>query len=171
MKRSFRWVAGPAVLMTAISCVSQGGAIGTTEAPAPSDAPPTADATPPADAAPSADASTPTSSASTSVYSGVYTAAQADRGDETQQRECSACHSTNDWTAGRVLAGFSGRSAYDLVSHIRNTMPMDAPGRLSMEEYTDIVAFIFELNDIPAGDTELEPTEEALRRVEIEYRR
>lgn len=169
MKRSFRWVAGPAVLMTAIACASQGGAIGTTEAPGPSDAAP-ADA-PPAAAAPADDAPTPTSGASASVYSGVYTAAQADRGDATQSRECAACHSSNDWAAGRVLGGFSGRSAYDLVSHIRNTMPMDAPGRLTMEQYTDIVAFIFELNDIPAGDSELEPNEEALRMVEIEYRR
>jgi S-disulfanyl-L-cysteine oxidoreductase SoxD len=159
MKRSFRWVAGSAVLLTAVSCASQGGAMGTTEAPAPSDA------------APVAAAPAPSAGAPVSVYSGVYTAAQADRGDQLQRRSCSACHSTNDWSAGRILTGFNGRSAFDLVSHIRNTMPMDSPGSLTMEEYTDIVAFILELNNIPAGQTELAPTEAALSQVEIEYRR
>ncbi|MEX2583058.1 MAG: cytochrome c [Gemmatimonadota bacterium] len=154
MKRTFRWVAGPIVLLTAVACAPQTGAMGTPEAPAPSDAPPPAAAAGPV-----------------SVYSGVYTAAQADRGDAVQRRECSSCHSSNDWSAGRLLSSWNGRTAFDLVSHIRNTMPMDSPGRLSMDEYTDIVAFIFDLNDIPAGDSELEANEEALTQVEIEYRR
>jgi S-disulfanyl-L-cysteine oxidoreductase SoxD len=165
MKRSFRWVAGPVMLLSAISCASQGAATGAPAAPAPSGA-----ATPAAPAAPAA-AATPADAAMMSVYDGVYTAAQADRGDQTQRRECSACHSTNDWAAGRLLGGWNGRSAFDLVSHIRNTMPMDSPGRLSLEQYTDIVAFIFELNDIPAGDTEMAPEEAALRQITVEYRR
>src|SRR5690606_41476448 len=122
-----------------------------------------------APAAPAADA--PAAGAALNVYDGVYTAAQADRGDQTQRRECSACHSTNDWAAGRLLNGWNGRTAWDLVSHIRNTMPMDSPGRLSLDQYTDIVAFIFELNNIPAGDSEMAPNEEALRQITVEYRR
>ncbi|MEX2570731.1 MAG: hypothetical protein WD737_05450 [Gemmatimonadota bacterium] len=106
-----------------------------------------------------------------SVYAGVYTEAQAQRGDEIQQIECGACHSSSEWAQGRLLAAYNGLTARRLVNQIRETMPLTAPGILSLQEYTDIVAFIFELNEIPPGDTELPADEEALDQIELEYRR
>lgn len=125
----------------------------------------------PAAGAPQAPAAPAAATAPVSVYTGVYTDEQADRGAAIQRRACAACHSAGDWSQGRILTGWTGQSAFDLVTHIRNTMPLNAPGSLSMQEYTDIVAYMFELNEIPAGDAELPAEEAGLRRVQLEYRR
>src|SRR5690606_13639337 len=73
-----------------------------------------------------------------SVYSGVYSEEQAARGLAIQQEVCSACHTLDDWGGGTVLQGYTGLSAYDLVNRLRETMPMDEPGRLSFQQYTDV---------------------------------
>jgi hypothetical protein len=54
----------------------------------------------------------------------------------------------------------AGRPVGDFVEQIRQTMPYDSPGRLSRQEYTDIVAYMLRLNRIPAGETEL-PSDQA----------
>jgi mono/diheme cytochrome c family protein len=120
-------------------------------------------------AAPAPAAAAPTGPVS--VYDGVYTAAQATRGQQLMQSECSACHSPQDWAQGRLLGGWQNQPALALVDLIRNTMPMDGPGRLTFEQYTDIFSAILQLNDIPTGSTELAANEDALRNVTIEYRR
>jgi S-disulfanyl-L-cysteine oxidoreductase SoxD len=105
------------------------------------------------------------------IYAGVYTAAQAARGRAIQQRDCASCHSPADWEQGRILAGYHGASVYDLVDQIRMTMPMDGPGRLQYQEYTDIVAYLFQLNNVPPGASELPADEARLRAIRVEYRR
>lgn len=156
MKKVVRRALAPAVLVTIAACASQAAAPGAGAGPAAS-APPAS--------APAA------SSAPVSVYTGVFSAEQAERGNTIQRRECGSCHTPSDWGQGRLLAGWNGQSAYDLVSHIQNTMPLDAPGRLSFQQYTDIVAFIFNLNNIPAGESDMPADEAAQKNIEIEYRR
>lgn len=104
-----------------------------------------------------------------SVWDGVYSEAQAKRGGEVRAKECAACHGASEW-AGSFLRGWSGRSANDLFEQIRSTMPMDGPGRLSRQQYADIIAYIFSINDLPPGSKELPSTAEGLRRVLIEQR-
>jgi quinohemoprotein ethanol dehydrogenase len=70
---------------------------------------------------------------------------------------CSACHGDN--LQGRAPApalegrGFgarwSGRDALDLFDRIRTTMPAAAPGTLTEDNYTAIVAYILYANDRP----------------------
>ena len=43
-----------------------------------------------------------------------------------------------------------------------NTMPDDNPGGLPAQTYADIVAYMLELNDFPAGDSELPTSMDAL---------
>ena len=156
MKQPLNWIAalGGAALIAA--CAPQTPAA---EGPAPAGGAPAASAPPAAAGGP------------VSVYTGVYSEAQAERGEGIQRRVCAACHSSGDWAQGRILTGWTGQSAYDLVTHLRNTMPLNAPGSLSMQEYTDIVAYMLELNNIPAGAAELPAEEAGLRRVQLEYRR
>jgi hypothetical protein len=42
-----------------------------------------------------------------------------------------------------------------LFERMKVSMPEDGPGRLTDEEYTDLVAFLLDANDYPAGDAEL----------------
>lgn len=106
-----------------------------------------------------------------SIYAGVYTLNQADRGEAIQRAACSACHSPPDWARGRVLSGWNGRSVYEFVSNLQSIMPLDAPGSLSLQHYTDIAAYMLELNSVPPGDTELSSDEDAQREIRLEYRR
>lgn len=154
MKQPLSWIVAAAGVAVIAACAPQAPAGDT---PAPSGGPP-------AQAAPAG-------GMPVSVYTGVYSDDQADRGQRLQRQNCAACHSTSDWSAGRLLSGWSGQTAFDLVSHIRNTMPLNAPGSLSLQEYTDIFAYMLELNDVPAGAGELEATDAALQAVEIEYQR
>ncbi len=160
MRSLFRWTAAPAVAIITAACAgpaTTGGA--ETASPAPAQTAPSP--------APAAAASGPAS-----VYDGVYTAAQADRGEAVTLARCSACHSPGpEWGGGRLLLSYDGRPAWELVSMLRATMPMDAPGSLTLQEYTDVVTYILELNEIPAGNTELAGEESRLQEVTLEYRR
>jgi hypothetical protein len=53
------------------------------------------------------------------------------------------------------LVKWQGRSADDLFNKIRTTMPPTGPASLSQESYLDIVAYILQTNEIPAGNRAL----------------
>ena len=97
------------------------------------------------------------------VWDGVYTSDQARRGAEVYERACAECHGADlgggDMAPGLVGVEFvynwHGFSARDLFERLRVSMPPDRPGRVSRQEKADILAFIFEVNGMPAGDAEL----------------
>ena len=97
----------------------------------------------------------------TSVSDGVYTAAQADRGETLFTSTCVSCHNPKDFVGGDFLAKWEGKSLFDLFDTVKATMPMDSPGTLKPQEYADAVAYLLELNKFPAGSTELKGEEEA----------
>lgn len=102
-----------------------------------------------------------------SIWTGVYTEAQAARGEAIGKRECAACHGSQEWSRPAFLSSWYGRSANELFQHISSTMPMDGPGRLSAQEYTDVIAYMMKLHGAPAGKTELKGENAALRAVVI----
>ena len=91
----------------------------------------------------------------TTIWDGVYTTAQADRGRTVAQASCFGCHSQNEWATPMFLRVWSGRPVGDLYENLRMTMPYDAPGRLSREEYSELVSYMLRLNNAPAGDADL----------------
>ena len=112
----------------------------------------------------------------TSVWDGVYTAAQAQRGKEQYQKSsCAGCHGGNLEGQGMaaalkgetLLKTWNGRTVYDLYARIITTMPQDDPGSLTPEAGIDIVAFLLEANGFPAGMAELVPGSETLKKVKI----
>ena len=113
-----------------------------------------------------------------SVWDGVYTQAQADRGEEQFAEECASCHS--DDLAGNgfapPLAGPEFRAKWNretvghLFERLRTTMPDDNPGGLSLPAYVDITAFILSANSFPAGSTPLDDEIPTLNAIRIEPR-
>ncbi len=95
------------------------------------------------------------------VWNGVYTKAQAARGEVAYRAQCSSCHNSDFSGASHVLQGasFMGHWREDNVGSffqlLKATMPMRAPASLSDRAYLDIVAFILEGNGFPAGKSEL----------------
>ena len=140
----------PVVLAAAVTaCASSGGADTSPE--------PTAPAATPA----------PTPAAPSTGMNAVYTAAQADEGELLFRDFCSACHSSSEFQGQGFLGSWGGRTAYDLHGFISQNMPEDSPGMLSPQEYADIVAYVFELNSFPAGNSRLTPDEARLRVIRI----
>ena len=55
-----------------------------------------------------------------------------------------------------------------LYENLRTTMPKDNPGVLKPQEYADVIAYLFKINQLPPGDAELKGTKAALKQVTIE---
>ena len=101
-----------------------------------------------------------------SIGSGVFTAAQAKRGDDAYQASCSGCHGSNlratdpeavDLTGPAFRAKWSGKTLEERFETIRDTMPLGNGNSLGDKTYMDILAFILQFNDFPPGNQELVP--------------
>ena len=73
-----------------------------------------------------------------------------------------------DWFTGSLLESWAGATVEMLYELIRTTMPQDRPSSLERQQYADVLAYIFELNGLPAGQQELSADKEALRAILIE---
>jgi mono/diheme cytochrome c family protein len=113
---------------------------------------------------------------SRTVLDGVYTEAQAERGNEVLAGSCASCHG-DDMKGGPgapALVGpdfmwsWTNKTAYQLFDQIQNTMPLDAPGALTTEQYVDAMAALFRANAFPAhAERELAPQAAALNDILI----
>ena len=96
------------------------------------------------------------------VLDGVYTKEQAERGHAAYERYCVQCHEGlendgPDLTNKAFLDRWREDRLEPLFTFIKTTMPGTAPGSLDERVYADIVAFMLEAQDLPAGDRELTP--------------
>jgi mono/diheme cytochrome c family protein len=102
------------------------------------------------------------------IWDGVYTEAQATRGQRAVQQNCGSCHSpSSEWSSSMFMTAWDGRPIRELHGHLRATMPFDSPGRLSPQQYADIVAYMLKLNKAPAGNTELPADDESLSKISV----
>jgi len=106
------------------------------------------------------------------VTQGVYTDAQAARGQAVYNARCSTCHgATLAGRTGPALAGddFNGiwarQPMSELVQKIFNTMPKDDSGKLTLQQSTDIVAYMLQAGKYPAGRAELQTDGAALKQI------
>ena len=98
-----------------------------------------------------------------SIKDGVYNSEQAARGKREYTQQCATCHATNlrggemapSLVGQTFISGWSGQTLWSLVDFINATMPQDAPGKLKPEGLNDVLAFILEANEYPAGSDEL----------------
>src|SRR5215216_6016616 len=109
-----------------------------------------------------------TANAGKSVWQGVYNEPQAARGDTEHQNNCTSCHGTEKYSGEAFAKAWIGRTAFDLFDQLKTTMPDDNPGGLSVQQYTDIVAYIFKVNGMPAGADSLPADPEAMRHIKID---
>jgi len=100
--------------------------------------------------------------------SGVYTAAQAERGKKVFEAKCTACHDTARFTGEVFLDPWAGKPLKDVWDIASGTMPEDNPGSLKQQEYGDILAYFLALNAFPAGEAELEGSAAAMAAIKIE---
>ncbi|HEV2201185.1 MAG TPA: cytochrome c [Bryobacteraceae bacterium] len=116
------------------------------------------------------------SSTSRSVWDGVYTADQANRGRALFGQECAVCHGDSLTGAdeapaligGAFLANWDGLTVGDLFERIRISMPANSPGKLNREKVADILSYLLAMNRFPAGNSELDRRTEVLKEIRIE---
>jgi cytochrome c len=100
---------------------------------------------------------------------------QAKRGEATYLDECARCHSETltGTESGPALVGndfvrnWAGKNVGDMFARVRETMPVDSPGRLTGEQSVDVIAFILRENKLTVGDQPLPPEAAALKRIMI----
>ena len=98
------------------------------------------------------------------VWDGVYTEEQAERGGVQYTESCAGCHAPDlrGNTTSPSLVGLSfaflwgERTLGELFGNIQELMPTDRPGSLSAATYRNILAFILRANSYPPGEQELE---------------
>ena len=109
------------------------------------------------------------------IWDGVFTDAQATRGQQNYKQSCMACHKEDllgDGSAPALAgAAFSARwvgsSVDDMVQIIRSSMPQDAPDSLGVPVYVDIVSYLLKSNGGPAGASELPTDSAALKQIQV----
>lgn len=109
--------------------------------------------------------------AATSTMDGVYTAAQATRGEESYFSLCVSCHPPGTMHSEPTFSTrWAGRPLSDLYDVIKNTMPKNDPGTLTPEESVQLVAYLLKMNGLPMGKIELSTEPEALKKIRIDTR-
>ncbi|HSC27176.1 MAG TPA: cytochrome c, partial [Vicinamibacterales bacterium] len=74
-----------------------------------------------------------------STMSGVYTAAQAARGEETYMGICVACHPPGTYAGQPFKANWDKRPLSDLFDIVTETMPKQDPGTLTPKEVAQVI--------------------------------
>lgn len=104
----------------------------------------------------------------------TFTAEQAARGKTAYAANCVSCHGQNliSATYGTPLAGpyfdskWRGKTAAALFAKAK-TMPPSRPDSLGDETYADLVAYMLEVNGLPAGDVPLPTDPDALEQMVV----
>src|SRR5262249_48680367 len=106
----------------------------------------------------------------TTIWDGVYSDAQARRGEQVFKTECSYCHKEDlsggffDDGLGRApaLAGkrafdssfierWGGQTLAEMVATIAATMPQKRPASLTLQNYIDVASYLLAKKHVPAG--------------------
>ena len=110
----------------------------------------------------------PAAAQQVSIWSGVYSKAQAERGAEVQANNCGKCHGPRLNGAGwpdqppspaiareGFLKRWEGKPLAELFTYIREMMPADNPGTLNENETADAIANMLAVSNVPVGEHEL----------------
>lgn len=110
-----------------------------------------------------------------SQWDGVYTEAQAKRGEGLYAQYCASCHGPDlaggemapGLTGGEFTANWNDLSLGDLYERIRISMPQNAPGSLSRQQNSDILAYILRKQNVPVGQAELSTSTDELKAIKF----
>lgn len=108
-----------------------------------------------------------------SQWDGIYSEAQATRGQALYVENCVICHASTlagtDAAPALTGAGFIGkwhnRPLDELFEFMQTAMPVQSPGGLSRQQNADILAYMLRSGEFPSGQTELTADRGLLRQI------
>lgn len=94
------------------------------------------------------------------VWDGVYTKEQADRGETLYREHCARCHrdaldgveSAPPLTGSTFAGNWEGVPLGDLFERMRMSMPQDKPGSLTRPQNAEVLAYMLRVGGFPAGE-------------------
>jgi mono/diheme cytochrome c family protein len=109
------------------------------------------------------------------IWDGVYTTAQAERGKATFDTSCSRCHNSDlsgsdrgpTLVGDKFLANWLDGNLEALFSFIRDQMPQGSANIVNDAGKADVLAYMLQRNNYPTGKTELTPDTGKLEMVQI----
>jgi len=109
---------------------------------------------------------------SKTTWDGVYSAAQASKGEATYNDKCAKCHGPDgsggdapELVGGGFGSDWDGLTVAQLFDRTRTSMPQDNPGSLSRDDCATIIAYLLKLNNFPAGQADLSSAGEYLGQI------
>jgi hypothetical protein len=81
---------------------------------------------------------------------------------------CVSCHPAGTYKAAGFRATWAGRPLSELFAQIKEKMPKNDPASLTPGEYAQVLAYLLKINGVPAGETELVPDGDLLKKFKIE---
>jgi mono/diheme cytochrome c family protein len=109
------------------------------------------------------------------TWDGVFTEAQAKRGEAIYTESCAGCHGPDlagldtapSLTGPDFNMDWADLPVDDLFERVRTTMPADNVGGLTREQYADVVAYVLSKDNFPAGASELPSDNAALKQIKF----
>jgi cytochrome c5 len=108
-----------------------------------------------APATPANPPATPTRTAAPASGGGHFTASQADAGRDTFRALCTECHYSGEFSDAQFKFKWSRRTAENLYDIIFTQMPESAPGSLTPDQATSLVAYMLRMNGFSPGSSPL----------------
>ncbi len=114
-------------------------------------------------------------SAARTAQDGVFTDAQADRGNALYQDNCASCHGgslqgeeENPPLSGKHFSSrWGGLPVSALYGFINTQMPLGQAGALGAQGNADVTAYILSANKFPAGQSEMPADLPSLQTITI----
>ena len=104
------------------------------------------------------------------TLSGIYTAAQASKGEDIYYTLCVSCHPKGTYAGPSFKTNWNNRPLWDLWDWISNKMPKNDPGSLEPGQVVQVMAYILQQNKMPAGSVALPPNEKTLYGIKIQIK-
>ncbi len=105
---------------------------------------------------------------SRTTRSGVFSGDQAAKGKDVFLGQCQSCHTAASMAAGDFVNNWNTKPLADLFTYLVENMPESEPGALSKAQYAQVVAYILQLNQMPAGELELAAEADSLKDIRID---
>lgn len=102
------------------------------------------------------------------TQAGVYTTAQATRGQDTFAAFCQGCHTPASHATPAFTNAWRDKPLVALFRFLSEAMPKSEPGSLTPDEYAQVLAYLLKLNGMPAGDQELPADTAVLQSIRFE---